>query len=83
MITQSDINNVIIHAKQWVATFAASLSQEDEQGDNKNCCLKQLYTVNTGIGVLQRYDTVTLSNNILTLAELKNVINVINSIINN
>ncbi len=62
---------------------SASLVEEDNQGDDKNCCLKQLYTVNTGIGILQRYDTTALSNNILTDAECKNVINVINSIINN
>ncbi len=66
-----------------MATFATSLAEQDEQGDDDNCCLKQLYVVNTGIGVMQRYDTVVLDNNILTDAEIKNVINVINSIINN
>jgi hypothetical protein len=82
MITQTTINNTVIHAKQWVATFGESLAKSDDSGDEKKCCLKNLYLVNTGIGVLQRYDTVTLSNNILTAAEIKNVINVVNSIIN-
>lgn len=82
MITQTVINNTVIHAKQWVSTFAESLAKNDDNGDNKKCCLKELYTVNTGIGVMQRYDTVTLENNILTPAEIKNVINVVNSIIN-
>lgn len=83
MVTQTIINDTVIHAKQWVATFAASLAQQDNQGDDNNCCLKQLYTVNTGIGVMQRYDTIILTNNILTDTDIKNVINVINSIINN
>lgn len=82
MITQTTIDDTIIHAKQWVATAAANIATAEDNGDD-NCCLKELYTVNTGIGVLQRYDTVTLANNILTPSELKNVINVINSIINN
>ncbi len=82
MVTQTTINDTVIHAKQWVATDAASIAQNYDEGDDNNCCLKTLYTVNAGIGVLQRYDTVVLTNNILTDAEIKNVINVINSIIN-
>jgi hypothetical protein len=81
MVTQATIDDTIIHAKQWVATFGASLAENIDEGDEKNCCLKDLYVVNTGIGVMQRY-TVDDEGNALTDAEIKNVINVVNSIIN-
>lgn len=80
MVTQATIDDTIIHAKQWVATFGASLAENINEGDENNCCLKDLYIINTGIGVMQRY-TVGDSGNALTDAEIKNVINVVNSII--
>lgn len=80
-LTQTILDDTILHAKQWVATFGESLAQQDDMGDEQNCCLKELYTVNTGIGVMQRYVVGNDDNN-LTLAEIKNVINVVNSIIN-